>query len=73
MLQQSQSTGSQTLGADDTSKSAEALFSELQAIRTLYRISEICPSPTLKANAKALQARQKKLETELSARRRKLQ
>jgi hypothetical protein len=58
---------------DDAGKSAEALFSELQAIRTLYRISEICPSPTLRANAQALKARKEKLESELSTRRRKLQ
>jgi hypothetical protein len=62
-----------TRGVDDASKSAGALFSELQAIKMLYRISEICASPTLKANAKALKARTKKLESELSSRRRKLQ
>ena len=45
--------------------SAASLRSELRLLKTLNRLSKVCWSPTLKANAGAINARKLKLEREL--------
>ena len=45
--------------------SATSLRSELRLLQTLNRLSKVCWSPTLKANAGAINARKLKLEREL--------
>jgi|SRR5215469_292767 len=51
-------------------KSAEELSQELNAVKELERISEVCASRTLKAHREELQATEKELESALRARRR---
>jgi|GraSoiStandDraft_9_1057307.scaffolds.fasta_scaffold1283572_1 hypothetical protein len=45
--------------------SAASLRSELRLLETLNRLSKVCWSPTLKANAGAINAHKLKLEREL--------
>jgi hypothetical protein len=49
----------------------KALRWQLTALRHLEHISEVCPSPTLKAYREAIQAAKKELEEQLRARRRR--
>jgi hypothetical protein len=51
----------------DAREGAETLFFELRAVNALHRLSKISWSPTLKANAVALEARKQKLRSELNA------
>ena len=52
---------------EDTREFTEALLSELRAINTLHRLSKISSSPTLKANAAALEARKRQLQAQFNA------
>jgi hypothetical protein len=51
----------------DGRERTETLLSELRAINTLHRLSEISWSPTLKAYSAALDARKRKLQAQLNA------
>lgn len=54
---------------EETRKSDDALFLELQGISALHLLSKISASPILKANAAALESRKQQLKSELNARR----
>ena len=52
---------------EDTVECAEELLSELRAINELRRLTKSSWSPTLKANAAALEARRQRLALQLNA------